>query len=59
MELIFNPSGEFRRSPEGPHIQIHSPHLLVGAPGSIKGSQDAKETVGWRKQRDANASIET
>ena len=32
MELIFNPCGEFRRSPEGPVSQIYSPHLLVGAP---------------------------
>ena len=27
------PCGEFRRSPEGPVSQIHSPRLLVGAPG--------------------------
>ena len=33
MELIFNPCGEFWWSPEGPISQIHSPHLLVGAPG--------------------------
>ena len=33
MKLIFNPCGEYRRSPEGPVSQIHSPHLLVGAPG--------------------------
>ena len=33
MELIFNPSGEFRWSPEIPISQIHSPHLHVGAPG--------------------------
>ena len=33
MELIFNPSGEFRWSPKGQVRQIHSPHLLVGAPG--------------------------
>ena len=32
MELIFNPCPEFRRSPEGPFSQIHSPHLHVGAP---------------------------
>ena len=32
MELIFNPCGEFRRSPEGPVSQIHSPHLLGDAP---------------------------
>ena len=28
-----NPCGEFRLSPEGPVSQIHSPQLLVGAPG--------------------------
>ena len=33
MELIFNPCGEFRWSPEAPVSQIHSPHLHVGAPG--------------------------
>ena len=33
MELIFNPCGEFWWSPEGPVSQIHSPHLLVVAPG--------------------------
>ena len=32
MELIFNPCGEFMWSPEGPVIQIHSPHLHVSAP---------------------------
>ena len=31
MELMFNPCGELRWSPEGPVSQIHSPHLLVGA----------------------------
>ena len=35
MELIFNPRGEFRRSPEGPVSQIHSLHLHVGAPGTF------------------------
>ena len=33
IKLISNPCGEFRWSPEGPVSQIHSPHLLVGAPG--------------------------
>ena len=33
MKLLFNPCGEFRGTPEGPVSQIHSPHLLVGAPG--------------------------
>ena len=33
MELIFNPSGKFRRSPEGPVSQIHSHHLQAGDTG--------------------------
>ena len=33
MELIFNPCGEFRWSPEGPVSQIHSSHLHFDAPG--------------------------
>ena len=33
MELIFNPCGEFRWSPEGPVSQIHFPHLHVGVRG--------------------------
>ena len=37
MELIFNLCGEFRWNPEGPVSQIHSPHLLVGAPGIFSG----------------------
>ena len=35
MELIFNPCGEFRWSPEGPVSQIHSPHVHVAAPGNF------------------------
>ena len=33
LRLIFSPCGEFRWSPKGPVSQIHSPHLLIGAPG--------------------------
>ena len=33
MELIFNSCGEFRWSPSGPVSQIHSPRLLIDAPG--------------------------
>ena len=33
MELIFNPLWWISVKPEGPVSQIHSPHLLVGAPG--------------------------
>ena len=35
MELIFYPCGQFRLSPESPVCQIHSPHILVGAPGTF------------------------
>ena len=35
MELIFNPCSEFRRSPEGPVSQIHSPYLHADAPGNF------------------------
>ena len=35
MELIFNPCGEFRWSPEGPVSQIHSPCLHDGTPWII------------------------
>ena len=33
MELVFNPCGDYRWNPVGPVNQIHSPHLLVSAPG--------------------------
>ena len=54
VELIFNPCGEFRWSPEGPVSQIHSPHLRVGAPGFFSDllgvCSDAKERVGCGNQ---------
>ena len=37
MELISNPCGEFRLSPEGPVSQIRSPYLHVDAPGIFSG----------------------
>ena len=58
----FNPHGEFRwnPNPEGPVSQIHSPHLLLGAPGIFfKVCSDAKERVGCRKQREATAHIQS
>ena len=57
-DLIFNPCGEFRWSPENPVSQIHSLHLLVGAPGiflnlwrfvqMLKREWDAKTTGSYR-----------
>ena len=53
MELIFNPCGEFRWSPDGPVSQIHSPHLHVGAPGNftdlLRYVQMLKKESGVRK----------
>ena len=36
MQLIFNPCGEFRQSPQDPVKQIHSPHLHVVSLGSFQ-----------------------
>ena len=33
IELIYDPCGEFRWTPEGPASQIHSPHVRDGVPG--------------------------
>ena len=50
MELIFNPCGEFRWSPEGPVSQIQSPHLHAGVPGTfsdlLRSVQMLKRTWG-------------
>ena len=63
MELIFNPCGKFRWSPEGPVSEIHSPHLHVGAPGIFsdffKVCSDANERVGCGKQREATSPIKS
>ena len=32
VELVFNPCGEFRSSPDGPDNQIYSPQLHIGLP---------------------------
>ena len=37
MELIFQSCGDFRRRPEGPDSQIHSPHLPLGQGSSTRG----------------------
>ena len=57
MELIFKPYGEFRWSPEGTVIQIHSAHLHVGVPGIFSELLMSKERVGCRKEREATAPI--
>ena len=55
LELIFNPCGDFRLSPESLVSRIHSPHLQAGAPGFFSDllMSDAKERVGFGKQREA------
>ena len=61
MELIFNPCGEFRWSPEGPVSQIHSNHLQAGAPETfsdiLMSVQMLKRERGSLKQREATAPI--
>ena len=60
MELLFNPCGKFRWNPEGPVSQIHSLHLLLGAPGvfsDLLRSVQMLKRVGCGKQREATASI--
>ena len=51
MELIFNLSGEFWWSPEGPVSQIHSPHLHAVSLGSFqifKVCSDARVSGVWK-----------
>ena len=50
---MFKPCGEFRWSPEGQVSQIHSHHLLVGAPGNfsdlLRSVQMLRRESGVRK----------
>ena len=62
MELMFNPCGGFRWSPEGPVSQIHFPHLHVGAPGifsALLRSLQMLKRVRCGKQREATAPIQS
>ena len=62
MELLFNPYGEFRWSPEGPIDQINSPHLHVGALGIfsdlLRSVQMLKRVRCW-KQWESTAPIQS
>ena len=51
MELIFNPCGKFRWSPEGPINQIHSPHLHVWCPWDLLRSFEMQN-----RERDAESN---
>ena len=57
MELIFNPCGEFRWSPEGPVSQIHSPHLHVGAPGIFSNLLRSVQMLKREWGAESNAKI--
>ena len=61
MELIFNACAEFRRSPERPVNQVRSTSTLVplGSFQIFTVCSDAKEKVGWGKQREATVSIQS
>ena len=52
MELIFNPCGEFRWSPEGPVSQIHSPKLHAGAPGIFSDLLRPVQMLERERERD-------
>ena len=39
MELIFNPCGDFRWSPEGPVNQIHFPNLHIACVIAVKNKR--------------------
>ena len=57
MELIFNPCSEFRWSPEGPVIQIHSPRLLVGAPGIYSDLLRFVQILKWEWGAESNGKL--
>ena len=62
-----NSCGKFRWSLDGPVSQIHSPHLLVGAPEIFSDlfrsvqmlRERERERVGWGKQREATAPLKS
>ena len=63
MELIFNPCGEFRWSPEGPVSQIPLSAPPRWCPWDLFRSfnfcSDAKERMGCGKKREATAPIQS
>ena len=50
VELIFNPCGEYRSSPDGPDSQIYSPQLHIGAPEIFEGLFRRERENGFRKE---------
>ena len=59
MKLIFNRSGEFRWSLEGPGSQIHSPHRHAGAPGIFSDLLRSVQTLKRDWVRKATGSYRT
>ena len=58
-KLIFNPRGEFRRSPEGPVSQIHSHHLHVCAPAIISDLLRSVQVLKRELGTESNGSYRT
>ena len=56
-ELIFNPGGEFRWSPEGPVSQIHSPHLYIGAPRIFSDLLRSVQMLKWEWGAESNGKL--
>ena len=57
MELIFNPCGKFRWSPKGPVSQIHSPHLIVVAPGIFSDLLRSVQTLKREWGEESNGKL--
>ena len=56
-ELIFNPCSEFRLSPEGPVILIHSAHLQAGAPGIFSDLLRSVQILKRKRGAESNGKL--
>ena len=57
MELIFNPCGEFRWSPEAPVSQIHSPHFHDGLPGIFSDLLRSVQMLKREREREREREV--
>ena len=57
MELMFNPYGEFRWSPEGSVSQIHYPDLQVGAPRTFSDLLRSVQMLKRERDMESNGKL--
>ena len=57
MDLIFNPCGEFRWSPDDRVRQIQSPHLDVGAPGIFSDGLRSVQMINRKWDAESNGKL--